>query len=109
MLDEWWNSLSVKERKEIEELDASDDEDENEDGEEGESEDPDAWMKAKKGDKSVRDTSREFALAGVWKTYSNHAEAVRCGPFRGPEWDLRKWTKKDKKPFLFDKGDEGDI
>lgn len=114
ILNEWWSKLSSKERKEIEKVDSLADEEEGEDGdddvEDGDSKTPDEWMKAKEDDELTRDSSCEFALAGVWRTYKDHVAASPRGPLRGPaQWDLRKWSTKDKEPFKVDGGDGGDF
>ena len=58
------------------------------------------YAKGKIGKSEIKTTG----LTTAWKKYRGQAPPV---PFRGPpEWDLTKWTEKDKKPFSFDNMDD---
>ncbi|KAF9450139.1 hypothetical protein P691DRAFT_495711 [Macrolepiota fuliginosa MF-IS2] len=58
------------------------------------------YMKGKIGKAEIKNTG----LTKAWNDYRGKAPPV---PFRGPpEWDLSKWTEKDKKAFSFDADDD---
>lgn len=58
------------------------------------------YMKGKVGKDEIKNTG----LARAWNEYKGRAPAA---PMKGPpEWDLTKWTEKDKRAFSFDNIDD---
>lgn len=75
-------------------------------------EDVDEYVNAAKEEKTIWYTKGKIGkseikttgLTRAWSDYKGRAPGV---PFRGPpEWDLTKWSEKDKSPFSFDNMDD---
>lgn len=102
MVEEWKASLDAEALAEMKAAQ----EEENDEEEDDEDEDPDAWMVAQPGDAKVKDTARQFSLAGPWKDYKDCLRESPNVPLRGPPyWDIDEWTEQDKKPFLLSNSD----